>query len=161
MANPSYLPVISLWLVSAVCYLVAYTSFDLDGLDWKAWLREHRWELIAISVVTLLAAILRLYKLGSIPRVINGDEGWVGLIAQTTSQNPLANPFAIWNNFSAFYLQAENYTFFLFGATAFSVRLLTSVGGTLSVLATYLLSRQIAGRRVALIAAISNCGFSL
>jgi len=154
VSNLNYLPVISLWLGSAVCYVAAFKRLDLHGLDWKAWFQSHRWELISVGIITLLAAILRFYELGTIPRVLNGDEGLLGLTAQTTINNPLNNPFAFWNNLSAFYLQAVDYVFLLFGATAFSVRLLSAVAGTLSVPATYLFGRQVAGKRIALIAGV-------
>ena len=147
----SYLPVISLWFGSAACYVVAVTRVDLKALDWKKWLQDHKWELAAVGLITLLAAIPRLYNLGTIPRVLNGDEGWVGLMAQETGHAPLSNPFALWNNISALYLQLINLIFLLFGANAFSLRFLVAVGGTLAVPATYILAKQVAGKRVALI----------
>jgi len=149
----SYLPVISLWLGSAICYVIAFSWFDPQDLNWKKWLQDHRGELVAVGLVALLAAILRFYKLGSIPRVINGDEGWVGLMAQATGHAPLSNPFAIWNNISALYLQSVNLVFLFFGTTAFSLRFLTAIGGILSIPVTYVFAKQVAGKRVALIAA--------
>ena len=154
MTNLSYLPVITLWLGSVACYVAAFTQYDINSFGLKDWLRDHRKELAAVAIVTLLAAFLRLYRLGTIPKVINGDEGWLGLMAQETIHDPLINPFAIWNNFSAFYLQAVNFVFTLFGPNIFSVRFLTAIAGTLSVPATYLFARQVAGKRIALIAAI-------
>ena len=154
VSNLSYLPVIFIWLGSAVCYAAAFTRLDLHGLAWREWTRKHLWELAAVGIVTLLAATLRIYRLGTIPRVINGDEGLLGLAAQSTTNNPLNNPFAFSNNLSAFYLQAINYVFLLFGANAFSVRLLSAIAGTLSIPATYLFSRQVAGKRIALIAIV-------
>ena len=150
--NLSYLPVLSLWFLAAFCYVAAFAHFDLQGPGWRQWLRDHRWELIIVGVVTLLAAMLRFYRLGAIPRVLNGDEGWLGLTAQATISDPLSNPFALWNNISAFYLQEVNFIFTIFGPTAFALRLLPAVAGMLSVPAVYLLARQVAGRRAALIA---------
>ncbi|HUI88600.1 MAG TPA: glycosyltransferase family 39 protein [Anaerolineales bacterium] len=155
MADPNYLPVISLWVAGAGCYLVAFAQLNFQALNWKKWLADHSWEAAAVSIVTLLAAILRFYELGTIPRVLNGDEGTLGLLARTTLQNPLANPFALWNNLSAIYLQAVNFVFTIFGPTAFALRLLPAIAGVLSVPAIYLLAREIAGQRVALVAAAS------
>ncbi|HEY9153387.1 MAG TPA: glycosyltransferase family 39 protein [Anaerolineales bacterium] len=153
MINLSYMPVLSLWAGSAACYIVAFAHFDLHSLDWKRWLRNHRWEFVALGIVILVAVILRFYNLGAIPRVLNGDEGWVGLSAQSTFTDRLANPFALWNNMSAMYLQAVNLALIIFGSNAFGVRLLPAIGGVLSVLTTYLLAKQVAGKRIALIAA--------
>ena len=65
-----------------------------------------------------------------------------------------ANPFALWQNFGALYLQAINLSFSFFGATPFALRLLPAIGGTLAVPAIYLLARQISSRRIAFFAAV-------
>ena len=152
--NISYLPVESLWLSSGICYIVAfYKKGILSDIYWKDWLKDHRNELIAIGFVTLLAFALRFYQLGVIPRVINGDEGRMGLAAKSTLSGALANPFALFENIGAFYLQGMNTLFAIFGTSAFSLRLLPAIGGLLAIPALYLFARQIAGKRVALISA--------
>lgn len=154
IANLNYLPVLTLWLGSAACLVAAFARPDRHGRDWKVWLREHRWELAAAGGATLLAAGLRFYRLGAIPRVLNGDEGMLGLVAQQTVHDPLSNPFALWNNNSALYLQAINTIFGFFGTTSFALRLLPAIAGVLSIPMLYLFGRQVAGRRAALIAAL-------
>jgi hypothetical protein len=153
IGNINYIPVISLWLFSAVWYVAAFYEGDLADIQWKDWFKSHRVELIAIGSVTLLAAVTRFYRLGNIPRVINGDEGRLGLAAQSTLVHPLSNPFALWDNIGALYLQGVNFAIKVFGAIPFALRLLPAIGGTLAVLTLYLLARQIAGNRVALISA--------
>jgi dolichyl-phosphate-mannose--protein O-mannosyl transferase len=63
------------------------------------------------------------------------------------------NPYSLWENFGALYLQAINLLLSIFGSDPFSLRLIAAIGGSFAVLATYLLARQISGHRVALVAA--------
>jgi hypothetical protein len=149
----NYLPVLILWFGAAGSYLAAFIDRIPVREDFRGWWRAHWKELLAAALVTVLAAGLRFYKLGELPRVINGDEGWLGSIALSTIKPPYANPFALWENFGALYLQAINWGFILFGTSAFSLRLMPAIAGTLAVPALYLLARQITGRRIAFLAA--------
>jgi 4-amino-4-deoxy-L-arabinose transferase-like glycosyltransferase len=150
----NYLPVLTIWFGAAACYLMAFDLTLPSRAGAQAWLKIHWKELFAIGLITVAAAVLRFYKLGDIPRVINGDEGWIGNIALTTVRLPYANPFSIWENIGGLYLQAINWMLLFFGTNPFSLRLLPAIAGTLAIPALYLLARQIAGRRIALIAAI-------
>jgi 4-amino-4-deoxy-L-arabinose transferase-like glycosyltransferase/uncharacterized membrane protein YidH (DUF202 family) len=149
----NYIPVMSVWFGSMVCYLVAFRPAPPSREEIRTWWREHWKECLAVGSVVALAAALRFYKLGEIPRVINGDEGWVGNFALSTTKPPLANPFALWENFGAVYLQAINWAFIFLGINTFSLRLVPAVAGTLAVPALYLFGRQIAGKRIAFFAA--------
>jgi 4-amino-4-deoxy-L-arabinose transferase-like glycosyltransferase len=149
----NYLPVLILWFGAAAAYLAAFLERTPSREELITWWRTHRMELLALGLLVALAAGLRFYKLGEVPRVINGDEGWLGSIALSTVQPPYANPFALWENFGALYLQAINWGFVFFGASASSLRLMPALAGILAVPALYLLGRQIAGRRVAFLAA--------
>lgn len=148
----NFLPVTFLWLGAGVCYLVAVAWNQPLG-DWRRWLHAHRAELMVVGLITLGAGALRFYQLGALPRVINGDEGFMGQAALLTDRLPLANPFALWANFGAIYLQLMNLAFRLFGLTPFALRLLPAVGGSLAIPALYGLARRLFGLRTALLAA--------
>jgi hypothetical protein len=148
----NYLPVLTMWFGAAACYLVAFVRGLPSGGRLRGWVRTYWKEVLLIGGITALAAAFRFYKLGEIPRVINGDEGWLGNWALSTIRPPMANPFALWENFGALYLQAVNYAFMLFGVNAFSLRLVPAIAGTLAIPTMYLFSRQIAGPRVAVLA---------
>jgi dolichyl-phosphate-mannose--protein O-mannosyl transferase len=105
------------------------------------WLKSHWKEITVIAVVMLLAAAVRFYKLGAIPRVLDGDEGRIGLLAQLTTSGALSNPFALWENFGILYLQLINLSLRVFGLNAFALRLLPAIGGVLAVPAIYLLAQ--------------------
>ncbi len=153
-ARVNYIPVISLWLMSAFCYAAAFSRGVFTWERLQEWLKQHRNAILALLLVTAIAAFLRFYLLGSIPRVIDGDEGRTGLVAQATISGSLSNPFAMWENIGATYLQIVNVLIRIFGPTALAMRLLPAISGTLAIPALYLLGRQIAGHRTALVAAV-------
>jgi 4-amino-4-deoxy-L-arabinose transferase-like glycosyltransferase len=148
-----YIPISTLWLISAFFFIAAFSPVKYSLNVFLDFLKKHRDEIIAVSLITILALILRVYKLGEIPFVVNGDEGWIGMVTQSTQEGALANPFALWENFGAFYLHGIELCIKLFGVNPFALRLLPALGGVLAVPAVYLLARQIAGRQVALISA--------
>ncbi len=152
-ARVNYIPVLTFWLAAGTGYLAAFQPGLLSGEKWRALFTTHKKELIWLGVVILLGAVLRFYKLGLAPAVLNGDEGRMGLTAQLTNAGELTNPFALWENFGALYLQAIDFCFKIFGPTPFALRLLPAIGGVLAIPAIYLLARKIAGPRVALVSA--------
>jgi 4-amino-4-deoxy-L-arabinose transferase-like glycosyltransferase len=147
----NYLPVATFWLSAGICYLVAFAENALMQFHFWEWINAHRNELLIIGMVTLMGMALRFYKLGQIPFVINGDEGRMGMIAQSTDSGELSNLFALWENFGSFYLQFINFSIKIFGNTAFAIRLIPAIGGSLAIPAVYLFARQIAGKRIGLI----------
>ena len=149
----NFIPVLTFWLFAAVCYIAGFSKGIPSVSQGWVWLKQHRYELLGIGLVTLVAFGLRFYKLGEIPKVVNGDEGRLGVAALSTNVLPFANPFALWENFGALYLQAVNFSLYIFGISSFSLRLAAAIGGTLAIPALYLLARQIGGRRIAFIAA--------
>jgi len=148
----NFIPVVSLWFITAACYLMAFVPAKIE-VKWKHVWETYRLELGLLALIFLLAAIIRFTGLGQAPRVIDGDEGRIGMYVLSTASGRLANPFALWENIGAFYLQAINLIVSLFGQTAFSLRLLPAIAGTIAVISIYLLARQIAGQRVALLSA--------
>ena len=150
----NYIPVITFWLFAGMVYVAGFFQGLPSFSACKEWVKLHRYELVGVGLVTLLGLVLRFYKLGEIPRVVNGDEGRIGLTALSTSAGTFANPFSLWENFGGLYLQSINYFFSLFGTNPFALRILPAIGGTLAIPALYLLARQISSQRIAFIAII-------
>jgi 4-amino-4-deoxy-L-arabinose transferase-like glycosyltransferase len=149
LARLNYLPALILWGGSAMAYWAAFAIDRPFKVSWRTWFVSHATELAAIGAVTLIAAALRFYQLGAIPRVINGDEGLVGQAALLARQHPLVNPFTLFENLGGLYLQAINLALSAFGQTPFGLRFVPALGGTLAIPALYLLGRYLFGRRVA------------
>jgi 4-amino-4-deoxy-L-arabinose transferase-like glycosyltransferase len=152
----NYIPVLTVWLLGAICYVYAFAKPDvkLSTALVVEWVKENRKEILTILAIMLFAAAVRFYKLGALPRVLDGDEGSVGLQALATTSGVLANPFAFWENFGGLYLQSINMAMRFFGVNPLGLRLVPAIAGMLAMPAVYLFARQIGGRRIALIATI-------
>jgi predicted membrane-bound mannosyltransferase len=140
------------WIASMLCLLASCAVRPTGSV--RDWLKAHRTELIGIGLVTLLGLALRMYLLGQLPRVIDGDEGLHGVFALTTSRGNLSNPFSLFANIGSIYLHAINLSLSMFGQTPFALRLLPALIGSLAVPATYLLARQLFNQRIALFSAL-------
>jgi hypothetical protein len=150
----NYIPIVTVWLLSAGAYVYAFFNFSFDTSTLLEWMRKNRNEILGVIAITIIAAIFRLYRLGEIPRILDGDEGLIGIVAQQTIQGPFANPFSLWENFGGLYLQLINICIVFFGVNGFALRLLPAIGGTLAIPSLYLLARLIGGRRIAFITII-------
>jgi 4-amino-4-deoxy-L-arabinose transferase-like glycosyltransferase len=150
----NFTPVIALWFSAAIALLAAFAQGRDWFAGWRAWLKRYQREILLVALVTLLGAAARFYKLGDIPAVINGDEGRIGQAALSTVEQPLANPFAVWESMGGIFLQGIAFAMRGFGRNPFAVRLLAAVGGTLAIPSIYVLGRRLFGSRVALLAAV-------
>ena len=147
----NYIPILTTWFTSGLLYIYAFRNGSISFSQIKEWVKSHRLELILVGAITLIAAIIRLDQLGVYPRVLDGDEGLMGQFAKTTTAGEYANPFALWENFGALYLQTINLVFKIFGETPFALRLLPALSGILAVPCLYLFARLIAGKWVAVL----------
>ena len=140
-------------------------TFPLIGLTWDTpaprwqwslpflseWALRNRWELLAVTLLTLLAAFLRIYRLGDIPHGFHGDEAWIGIEAVRILNDGwigVYTPAALGNMTGAIYLTA--FLIWLFDPSIFIVRLSMALFGIAAVPATHLLLRLGFGRWVAL-----------
>lgn len=147
-----YIPVITAWFGAGAFYIFAFRDSFPSWDQCKTWFLKHRLELYLVGGITLLTALLRLYKLGVYPRVIDGDEGLLGLNALASTAGTYANPFALWENFGGLYLHAVNLAIKVFDATPLALRIIPAISGILAIPACYLFARHVAGKKVALIA---------
>ena len=155
-ASINYWLLLGSWLVGVGWALSIFVpTVSLDKIrSWLDRVRRH-WRETAILVALLIVALLvRTIDLEHIPRVIHGDEGTQMMAALDLLGPPLGNPFATgW-----FAVPTMSFLWYgigmrLFGATIAGSRTLLALLGTAAVLTTYLLAREMWGRRVALIAA--------
>jgi hypothetical protein len=149
----NYIPVTLVWFASGTLYILAFRSRSVSEFNLIDWFRKYKTEILLLGLAVIIGASLRFYQLGSLPRVIDGDEGLIGLFAQSTANGNLANPFALWENIGSIYLQAVNWAFSIFGVSPFTLRLLPAISGTLAILVLYVFGRKITGPRIAMIAA--------
>ena len=130
----------------------------VPGWQWswaylRSWVVRNRWELLAVMFLTIAAAVLRLYRLGDIPSGFHGDEGNFGLEALRILEQGWIGPYSTVTYgllTGPLYLMAL--LFWLFDASAYTLRLSMALLGIATVPAAYVLFRLGFGRWVALFA---------
>ncbi len=113
-----------------------------------------RQEVFALIGIITLAFALRVIDLDHLPRMLSGDETKYGLVAEYLTGHQVTKPFITgadghWN----LYFMITGVFIQMFGATVAALRLPSVIAGTLSIVATYAVVRQLWGRRPAFIAA--------
>ncbi len=147
-----YTPIVLIWICGVATLIVGFAAGRTFAL--RTWLKENRWELLVVVLITLGAAALRFIQLGQLPRVIDGDEGLIGQYVVVAKGNPLANPWSWFANIGGLYRHSIGLAIKILGQTPFALRLLPALGGTLAIPALYLLARHLFGKRVAIFAAV-------
>jgi hypothetical protein len=143
-----------LWTAGGVIIFLMHCHISWSGL--REWWRTYRREVLIILLITLLAGILRFYQLDAIPNMIDGDEGWTGMVALKKFPMSIfmySNPFSFAEGFGRRYLDAFAAAIDLFGQNKFGLRFVPAVGGTLAIPAIYLLTRRLLRPNHAIIAA--------
>jgi 4-amino-4-deoxy-L-arabinose transferase-like glycosyltransferase len=147
----SYWTVIPAWWLSLITALLLV----ITPSDWRsARPRMPAPDAVIISLVTLLAGLLRFPNLERLPSGIHGDEGEFAAAGLAISQGHGPPLFGV-----AFLGDPAAYPHLLslfidaFGPDMAAVRLPSAIVGTLTVPALYLLVRSLANRRAATIAA--------
>ena len=147
----SYWDVLILWVISFMVY--AITFIRLPRLDFKVWLRTYRNDAITVTILTVIAALLRFVALGDVPNVLAGDEGILGNIAVSILNGKFTNMMTTTYSNSSLFLFIMAGMMKLFGVNAFSLRLLSAISGTLTIPILYIFGRRLFNQRVALISA--------
>lgn len=117
----------------------------------RSWTLRNRWEIIAVFLLTVAAAFLRVYRLEEIPAGFHGDEAWTGIEGLRILKEGWIGPYsqsALGQAAGPFYLTAL--MIWLLDASKFTVRLSMGLFGIATVPAAHLLLRLGFGRWVAL-----------
>jgi len=153
-----FIDLLWLWLLGVTEFLLAFTpslSFSKAKVRLTRWLRRNRVELAWLTALLLAALLARAVDLEHIPANLGGDEGTQGMAALELLGPPLSNPFSTgW-----FAVPTMSFLWYglgmrLFGETVAGLRAASALIGTLTVLTTFLLARELWGRRVGWLAAI-------
>jgi SAM-dependent methyltransferase/4-amino-4-deoxy-L-arabinose transferase-like glycosyltransferase len=148
-----------LWLVSLVLLIMAFARETNEETTDRSPETEHPWrlphgiELAAFAAIMLLAAIMRLWRLGDLSAGMHGDEGEAGLDALGILHGVNSDLFTRgWFNQPNMYYWSLVVFMKLFGSGLFGLRMFAVVCGLLTVAFTYLLGREMFGQRGAIIA---------
>lgn len=119
----------------------------------REWVRR-RGELAGLAALLAMALVVRAVDLEHVPANLGGDEGTQGVAALELVEPPLGNPFATgWFSVPTMSFLAYGLAMRLCGAGIAGLRALSALAGALTVLTTFLLARELWGRRVGWLAA--------
>lgn len=147
-----------LWLIGVLWYITAF--LPSSGLAWLTGTlrrnRAQRWTGLGLLCLLTAAAFARVYRLGTIPINMGGDEGTWGVESLAMLSNGMANPFGTgWLSFPNMSLLVYGLALRVFGRTTAGIRAISAFAGTAAVFTTYLLGKELASRRVAWFAAVA------
>ena len=121
----------------------------------KDWFRTHRAELFVVTAIIIAAFFIRFGDVELHPYSFINDEGQVGSGGECILQGRCMNFFGLgWAAQPEPAFLPYAISILLFGRTAFAVRLVSVIVGTLSVLTVYLLAREMFDKKIAWLAAL-------
>ena len=140
----------ALWPLSRVPSFVRNWKESLRTAGRETWL-----EAAAVVALTLLALVLRVAALDSVPYTLGGDEAWHGLLARQVLAGQIRNPFTMgyMSMPTAFYWPLS-WSLWLVGDTVTGLRFPAALVGTITVPVFYLFARDLWGRRTAFLGSV-------
>ena len=143
-----------IWMLGWMALIAAV--WNPSRAIWQQRYAHRRNEIWALVLLTTLAGINRFLFLGSLPNIIDGDEGLHGTWARDVGlfEGAISTPFAAVDGIGTLYLWVMQQLFHLGGQNTFTLRLLPAIAGTLAIPVSYLCFRVFLGARTAWIAAI-------
>ena len=157
-----------LWLLGTVAVVVAamWSGWNLPRsarglIDRLRRVDQSTWhEIATVAVLTVLALLLRVMELESVPFTLAGDEAWHGLLARQVLDGELRNPFVIgYMSMPTLFYWLLSWSLRVAGDNVFGLRLPAALAGAATVPALYLFARHLWGRRVALVSAVLLAGY--
>ncbi len=119
---------------------------------------------IILFLIIILALFIRLYNLDHIPKGLFSDEAATGYDAYSILKTgrdahgkflPLAiNRFDLAIDTAVMYTYLSVIPIYLFGLSTLSVRLVAAIVGSLTIVSTYLLAKELFNKKIALISAL-------
>jgi hypothetical protein len=141
------------WIIA----LLATLTVAGNLLGARRWLRlnfrEHRLELLLVSLCVIAAFLLRSIGLASVPGVVAGDEGNMGIDARRFLYGEDPRVFVTgWFAHPRLTFVAMALTMRIWGDDIQGLRMQAAIIGTLTLLPMYVLARALGGRTLALAA---------
>lgn len=137
------------WAVGLGLFVTALVP-QPDRSTWQRWLQRLRFgwvENLALGALLAAALTARAVALETVPANFGGDEGTQALAALRLWGPPLGNPFSTgWYSVPTMSFLAYGLAMRVFGFTVAGARALSALLGTATVLATFFLAREMAGR---------------
>ncbi|MGC1377441.1 MAG: glycosyltransferase family 39 protein [Anaerolineales bacterium] len=158
LPNSTNYLVLGAWFVNIL--LFCWNVFQLAHVSLpsrdavKEWWRAHRLEVLVLALIGLAALLIRTIGLETYPFAFANDEAEVGNEGLNILGGVRTAFFAIgWSGQPVLSFLPAAIAIKLFGNTAFAVRLIGALQGTLTVIFLYLLAREAFDRTTAVFAA--------
>ncbi len=138
-------------LDKGLIWYTPYPNWRWTGSFPREWTLRNWWEFLAVLLLTIVGAFLRVYRLEALPAGFHGDEAWTGIEGLRILEEGWIGPYsssALGQLTGPFYLTAL--TIRLLDASIFAVRLSIGLFGIATIPAAHLLLRLGFGRWVAL-----------
>ncbi|MBC8263909.1 MAG: glycosyltransferase family 39 protein [Anaerolineales bacterium] len=157
-----------LYLVSIALFVAAFWAMEFTPKQWdlrqllsfdRVKILSRLWppktETVVLIAILIVAAVVRLYNLDSLPFGVWYDEAVNGLEAQRILDDPLYRPIYMRpTNSPSHFMFLISFLFKLFGAGIVPVRVVSAIFGVAVVIAAYLFGREFFhDRRLALVLA--------
>ena len=155
LPDDDYRAVFLLWLLAIVLYMTAVArERDLPANPLPS--LKKQWPLTAVvTAILLLALLLRLWRLGTVPFTLGGDEGSQGLEALRALSGELRNPFSTgWLGVPTMSFFFNSLSIRFLGRTVMALRLPWALVGSATILSTFLLVKRLKGVELALATAV-------
>lgn len=155
-----------LWILSLCLYIysvlipIEKISHILKPLI--EWVINNKFEFISVAILIFASIILRIYDLELHPYSLVNDEGEMGKGGLCILSGVCNNLFVIgWASLPIFTYLPYALSISIFSNTGFALRIVSAMAGSLSILFTYLLARELFNKKIAIISGILLCAFSL
>jgi 4-amino-4-deoxy-L-arabinose transferase-like glycosyltransferase len=143
-----------IWILATLLFLTAVAR-PAESYHFRVWLRQRGGLLLAVGSIVLLSFLLRVWSVGTLPFTLGGDEASQGLEALRVINGEIRNPFTTgWLGVPTMSFFYNSLSIRFLGSTIFALRLPWVIVGTITVLTTFLLVRQLLGTRMALVTVI-------
>ena len=155
LPNDNFMPLLTIWILAFGFYLLALLPPPASlNWNWQQWWSTNQRYLRSLTGLILLALILRVWQLETIPFTLAGDEGSQGLEAVRVLEGQIRNPFATgWLGVPTMSFFFNSITIKLLGRTIIGLRLPWALIGTVTVFTTFLLVKRLKGVRFAFVVA--------
>jgi len=142
------------WIMFLACMGIAPYKRFISGLRTFSWKK-----LLPLGCLLLLALLLGVYRLTSIPPTVHGDEGMVGIHARQILEGHLTTFFSLsWYEIPQFFFLLPAASMAVFGDSLFGLRMGSVLQGMVSVIPFYLLAQAWWGKKAAIFSSLLLVG---
>ena len=144
-----------MWFTAGMLYIWAVAPSHALSWDVRAWWERNRQLILLLSALIFGAFLVRIWRVGSLPFTLGGDEASQGLEAVSVLAGISRNPFSTgWLGVPTMSFFFNSWSIDLFGQTVFGLRFPWVLVGTATVLVVFFLVKRLMGIRLALATAV-------